>query len=163
MVESETNDSMANGLRTDTSNGSATRVDDGTGLCADISARDEFVPWDQRKSGEARALLENLGNVLATLIQDVADLKRDQQNLRAAGKTVDDIYVRVIEIERVQERLDEIDISEIGNRLDELESKADDIDPDDFVKEGDLDDKIRDEVMYCLTHRVNMTVNVEEN
>lgn len=150
MVESETNDPMANGLRTDSSNGSATRVDDGTGLCADISARDEFVPWQERRASGVRALGENLGNEIGVVFQELKRLQDKIEQLQEKVHDATDIN-------------NSSDFNELQNRVDELENKADDIDPDDFVKEGDLDDKIRDEVMYCLTRRVNMTVKVEEN
>lgn len=167
MIERENNGSMATDVQpssTGLANGG--QVDTGEGLCTDISARDEFVPWGQRQAGEARAQVENLAAILGTLIQDVADLKREQQNMRAAGQTVDNLYVRIIDIEKIVERVEE---NMVGTQdfdfdsmctTDEVNDAVNDaIDDKDLVDKNDLTDAVMD----ALRNNVTLTVQVEEN
>jgi len=49
------------------------------------------------------------------------------------------------ELDAVTTKVDELeatDLSDVESRLDDVEEKQNDLDPDDFVKSGDLDDQI---------------------
>lgn len=55
-----------------------------------------------------------------------------------------DVQVRK-ELDEVTSKLDELetpDLSDVESRLDDVEEKQNDIDPDDFVRSNDLDDQI---------------------
>lgn len=55
-----------------------------------------------------------------------------------------DVQVRK-ELDAVTSKLDELetpDLSDVESRLDDVEEKQNDIDPDDFVRSNDLDDQI---------------------
>jgi hypothetical protein len=143
----------ANGVVSSLS-GAATAVPEDSevgAVCTDIAARDEFVPWEERKFGEARAFGENLGSYLGTLVQEIQALRDEvkalrigQENMTAAGKTVDDVYVRMIEVEGKVEELFDSTIS------------TNDYDPDEWVRESDIADRVRD-----LRFTVNAEVEVD--
>ena len=99
-------------------------VDTGVGFCADISARDEAPPKEQPaldKASQTRGLVETLGSTLGSLITEVAELKthggadelrkhvdelrQGQENLQCAGYNVDELYVRIIKLERSVEQM----------------------------------------------------------
>ena len=108
-------------------------------VCTDIAARDEFVPWEERKFSEARAFGENLGSYLGTLVQEIQALRGEvkalrvgQENMTAAGKTVDDVYVRMIEVEGKVEELFDSTIS------------TNEYDPEEWVRESDIGDRVRE-------------------
>jgi hypothetical protein len=181
MIERENNGSMATDVQpnsTGLANGG--QVDTGEGLCTDISARDEFVPWQERRAGGVRALGENLGNELSVMFRelkklrdiiekvqdDVADLKREQQNMRAAGQTVDNLYVRIIDIEKIVERVEENMVGTQDFDFDAM-CTTDEVNDavNDAIYDKDLVDKndLTDAVMDALRNNVTLTVQVEEN
>jgi len=110
-------------------------------VCTDIAARDEVNPINAQaqRISDVRSRFENLG----------ADMQQGmsigQQNLDAAGKTVDDIYARVIDLEaRVEELDDEV-------------VKQNDFDPDNYVADCDLEDR----VLEILRERVTFNVDID--
>jgi hypothetical protein len=133
-------------------------------VCTDIAARDEAngyfgmseaeraeTPWklgQQQRISDVRSRFENLGadmQHIMGLLYKLQDMSLGQQNLDAAGKTVDDIYARVIDLEAKLEELDD-DIV-----------KRDDFDPDAYVADCDLEDR----VLEILRDRVTFNVDID--
>ena len=133
-------------------------------VCTDIAARDEVnpinaqaeaeraeTPWklgQQQRISDVRSRFENLGadmQHIMGLLYKLQDMSLGQQNLDAAGKTVDDIYARVIDLEAKLEELDD-DIV-----------KRDDFDPDAYVADCDLEDR----VLEILRDRVTFNVDID--
>ena len=171
----ESNDDVGNNARSDdiADSTNITSVDDSNGVCTDISARDEFVPWEHRRASEARANAENIGNDIGKLFLELRRLRDKidkltvgQQNLSAAGKTVDDIYVRVIDMEKHVENIQEPDNNKLRDMIDDAVKEVDiRTIVDDVVYDKDLVDKqdLKDEVLDALRNNVTLTVQVEEN
>ena len=108
----------ANGVVSSMS-GAATAVPEDSevgAVCTDIAARDEFDPTKHvlheqiqaqaQRMSDVRSRFENLGadmqhimTLLYGLQEEVKALRIGQENMTAAGKTVDDVYVRIIEVE----------------------------------------------------------------
>ena len=73
-------------------------------VCTDIAARDELNPINTQaqRISDVRSRFENLGadmQHIMGLLYKLQGMSIGQQNLDAAGKTVDDIYARVIDLE----------------------------------------------------------------
>ena len=119
-------------------------------VCTDIAARDEVNPINAQaqRISDVRSRFENLGadmQHIMGLLYKLKDMSIGQQNLDAAGKTVDDIYARVIDLEAKLEELDDEVV------------KHDDFDPDNFVRDCDLEDR----VIEILRDRVAFNVDVD--
>ena len=106
-------------------------------VCTDIAARDEVTEHvihaqslaQAQRISDVRSRFENLGadmQHIMGLLYKLQGMSIGQQNLDAAGKTVDDIYARVIDLEAKLEELDDEVV------------KYDDFDPDNFVRDCDL-------------------------
>ena len=130
-------------------------------VCTDIAARDEFDPTkhveyaqqeaEAQRISDVRSRFENLGadmqhimNAIYSLQKEVKALRIGQENMTAAGTTVDDVYVRMIEVEGKVEELFDSTIS------------TNDYDPEEWVRECDIADRVRD-----LRFTVNAEVEVE--
>jgi len=119
-------------------------------VCTDIAARDEVNPINAQaqRISDVRSRFENLGADMAHimgLLYKLKDMSIGQQNLDAAGKTVDDIYARVIDLEAKLEELDDEVV------------KRDDFDPDNYVADCDLEDR----VLEILRDRVTFNVDID--
>tara|TARA_R100001086_G_C11721003_1_gene226913 strand:+ start:213 stop:668 length:456 start_codon:yes stop_codon:yes gene_type:complete len=119
-------------------------------VCTDIAARDEVNPINAQaqRISDVRSRFENLGADMAHimgLLYKLKDMSIGQQNLDAAGKTVDDIYARVIDLEAKLEELDDEVV------------KRDDFDPDAYVADCDLEDR----VLEILRDRVTFNVDID--
>ena len=110
-------------------------------VCTDIAARDEVNPINAQaqRISDVRSRFENLGadmqhimTLLYGLQEEVKALRIGQENMTAAGKTVDDVYVRIIEVEAKVEELFDSTIS------------TNDYDPDEWVRESDIGDRVRE-------------------
>ena len=127
-------------------------------VCTDIAARNEAaeqVEFFQRKQdlalqGEARAFGENIGSCLQNILRELHELRDEvkalrigQENMTAAGTTVDDVYVRMIEVEGKVEELFDSTIS------------TNDYDPDEWVRECDIADRVRD-LRFTVTAEVEV-------
>jgi|TARA_X000001382_G_scaffold130573_1_gene125963 hypothetical protein len=141
----------ANGVVSSMS-GAATAVPEDSevgAVCTDIAARDEFDPTKHvlheqiqaqaQRMSDVRSRFENLGadmqhimTLLYGLQEEVKALRIGQENMTAAGKTVDDVYVRIIEVEAKVEELFDSTIS------------TNDYDPDEWVRESDIGDRVRE-------------------
>jgi|TARA_X000001382_G_scaffold121394_1_gene103673 hypothetical protein len=119
-------------------------------VCTDIAARDEVNPINAQaqRISDVRSRFENLGadmQHIMGLLYKLQGMSIGQQNLDAAGKTVDDIYARVIDLEaRVEELDDEV-------------VKQNDFDPDNYVADCDLEDR----VLEILRERVTFNVDID--
>tara|TARA_R100001510_G_C7560966_1_gene141038 strand:- start:45 stop:500 length:456 start_codon:yes stop_codon:yes gene_type:complete len=149
MTEKVEVDAVVSGL-----SGTATAVPESSevdnAVCTDIAARDEVNPINAQaqRISDVRSRFENLGADMAHimgLLYKLKDMSIGQQNLDAAGKTVDDIYARVIDLEAKLEELDD-DIV-----------KRDDFDPDAYVADCDLEDR----VLEILRDRVTFNVDID--
>tara|TARA_R100001440_G_scaffold41812_1_gene61529 strand:+ start:79 stop:534 length:456 start_codon:yes stop_codon:yes gene_type:complete len=119
-------------------------------VCTDIAARDEVNPINAQaqRISDVRCRFENLGADMAHimgLLYKLKDMSIGQQNLDAAGKTVDDIYARVIDLEAKLEELDDEVV------------KQDDFDPDNYVADCDLEDR----VLEILRDKVTFNVDID--
>lgn len=117
-------------------------------VCTDIAARDEVNPINAQaqRISDVRSRFENLGADMAHimgLLYKLKDMSIGQQNLDAAGKTVDDIYARVIDLEAKLEELDD----EVATR--------DDL--DNYVADCDLEDR----VLEILRDKVTFNVDID--
>ena len=118
-------------------------------VCTDIAARDEFDPTKHveyaqqeaqaQRMSDVRSRFENLGadmqhimNAIYSLQKEVKALRISQENMTAAGTTVDDVYARMIEVESQVEELSNTAIS------------SNDYDPDEWVRESDIGDRVRE-------------------
>lgn len=69
------------------------------------------------------------------------------------------------ELDEVTSKLDELetpDLSDVESRLDDVEEKQNDFDPDDFVRSNDLDDQIdmwMSNSDFCNEDKVNELIN----
>ena len=166
-------------------------VDTGVGFCADISARDEAPPKEQPapdKAGQTRGLVETLGSTLGSLITDVAELKnhggadelrkhvdelrQGQEKLQCAGYNVDELYVRIIKlersveqmeksIERTQRNLDKA-VSELV-RDDEVYEMVGDMVPEIIDDFGFVDNRdFNDAVIAALRNNIQIVCRLEE-
>ena len=149
MTEKVEVDAVVSGL-----SGTATAVPENgevdNAVCTDIAARDEVNPINPQaqRISDVRSRFENLGadmQHIMGLLYKLKDMSLGQQNLDAAGKTVDDIYARVIDLEAKLEELDD-DIV-----------KRDDFDPDAYVADCDLEDR----VLEILRDRVTFNVDID--
>ena len=149
MTEKVEVDAVVSGL-----SGTATAVPESSevdnAVCTDIAARDEVNPINAQaqRISDVRSRFENLGadmQHIMGLLYKLQDMSLGQQNLDAAGKTVDDIYARVIDLEAKLEELDD-DIV-----------KRDDFDPDAYVADCDLEDR----VLEILRDRVTFNVDID--
>ena len=116
-------------------------------VCTDIAARDEWrhlvdptknVEYAQQEAqyqriSDVRSRFENLGadmqhimNAIYSLQKEVKALRIGQENMTAAGTTVDDVYVRMIEVEAKVEELSNTAIS------------SNDYDPEEWVHISDF-------------------------
>ena len=68
-----------------------------------------------------------------------------QENMRAAGKTVDDLYCRIIDLENEVESVREESIS------------SNDYDPDDWVRQHDLADEVTNAIQERVTFNAEIT------
>lgn len=138
-------------------------------VCTDIAARDEAngyfgmseaeqaeTPWklgQQQRISDVRSRFENLGadmQHIMGLLYKLQDMSLGQQNLDAAGKTVDDIYARVIDLEAKLEELD----SEVEGARDEVATRDD---LDNYVADCDLEDR----VLEILRDKVTFNVDID--
>lgn len=155
MIEKVEADVNVSGL-----SGTATAVHDSgevdNAVCTDIAARDEVTEHVIHEQGlaqaqrisDVRSRFENLGadmQHIMGLLYKLKDMSIGQQNLDAAGKTVDDIYARVIDLEAKLEELDDEVV------------KQDDFDPDNYVADCDLEDR----VLEILRDRVTFNVDID--
>ena len=149
MIEKVEVDAVVSGL-----SGTATAVPESSevdnAVCTDIAARDEVNPINAQaqRISDVRSRFENLGADMAHimgLLYKLRDMSIGQQNLDAAGKTVDDIYARVIDLEAKLEELDDEVV------------KRDDFDPDAYVADCDLEDR----VLEILRDRVTFNVDID--
>ena len=152
----------ANGVVSSMS-GAATAVPEDSevgAVCTDIAARDEFDPTKHveyaqqeaqyQRISDVRSRFENLGadmqhimNAIYSLQKEVKALRIGQENMTAAGTTVDDVYVRMIEVEGKVEELFDSTIS------------TNDYDPDEWVRECDIADRVRD-LRFTVTAEVEV-------
>ena len=149
MIEKVEVDAVVSGL-----SGTATAVPESSevdnAVCTDIAARDEVNPINAQaqRISDVRSRFENLGadmQHIMGLLYKLQGMSIGQQNLDAAGKTVDDIYARVIDLEaRVEELDDEV-------------VKQNDFDPDNYVADCDLEDR----VLEILRDRVTFNVDID--
>ena len=119
-------------------------------VCTDIAARDEVNPINAQaqRISDVRSRFENLGadmQHIMGLLYKLKDMSIGQQNLDAAGKTVDDIYARVIDLEAKVEELDDEVV------------KQNDFDPDNYVADCDLEDR----VLEILRDKVTFNVDID--
>tara|TARA_R100000995_G_C3451414_1_gene108351 strand:- start:299 stop:754 length:456 start_codon:yes stop_codon:yes gene_type:complete len=119
-------------------------------VCTDIAARDEVNPINAQaqRISDVRSRFENLGadmQHIMGLLYKLQGMSIGQQNLDAAGKTVDDIYARVIDLEAKVEELDDEVV------------KQNDFDPDNYVADCDLEDR----VLEILRDRVTFNVDID--
>ena len=149
MTEKVEVDAVVSGL-----SGTATAVPENgevdNAVCTDIAARDEVNPINPQaqRISDVRSRFENLGadmQHIMGLLYKLQDMSLGQQNLDAAGKTVDDIYARVIDLEAKLEELDDEVV------------KRDDFDPDNYVAECDLEDR----VLEILRDKVTFNVDID--
>jgi len=149
MIEKVEVDAVVSGL-----SGTATAVPESSevdnAVCTDIAARDEVNPINAQaqRISDVRSRFENLGadmQHIMGLLYKLKDMSIGQQNLDAAGKTVDDIYARVIDLEAKLEELDDEVV------------KRDDFDPDAYVADCDLEDR----VLEILRDRVTFNVDID--
>ena len=68
-----------------------------------------------------------------------------QENMRAAGKTVDDLYCRIIDLENEVESVREESIS------------SNDYDPDEWVRQSDLADEVTNAIQERVTFNAEIT------
>ena len=92
-----------------------------------------------QRMSDVRSRFENLGadmqhimTLLYGLQEEVKALRVGQENMTAAGKTVDDMYVRMIEVEHQVQELFDSTIS------------TNEYDPEDWVRESDIGDRVRE-------------------
>lgn len=129
-------------------------------VCTDIAARDEAEQAEtprklgqQQRISDVRSRFENLGadmQHIMGLLYKLQDMSLGQQNLDAAGKTVDDIYARVIDLEAKLEELD----SEVEGARDEVATRDD---LDNYVADCDLEDR----VLEILRDKVTFNVDID--
>ena len=120
-------------------------------VCTDIAARNEAAEqaeFFQRKQdlalqGEARAFGENIGSCMQNILRELHELRDEvkalrigQENMTAAGTTVDDIYIRMIELENTA-------------------ISSNDYDPDEWVHISDFADRVRD-LRFTVTAEVEV-------
>ena len=118
-------------------------------VCTDIAARNEFdstkhplheqIQIQAQRMSDVRSRFENLGadmqhimTLLYGLQEEVKALRVGQENMTAAGKTVDDVYVRMIEVEHQVQELFDSTIS------------TNEYDPEEWVRESDIGDRVRE-------------------
>ena len=124
-------------------------------VCTDIAARDEVNPINAQaqRISDVRCRFENLGADMAHimgLLYKLQDMSLGQQNLDAAGKTVDDIYARVIDLEAKLQELDD----EVEGARDEVATRDD---LDNYVADCDLEDR----VLEILRDKVTFNVDID--
>ncbi len=124
-------------------------------VCTDIAARDEVNPINAQaqRISDVRCRFENLGADMAHimgLLYKLKDMSIGQQNLDAAGKTVDDIYARVIDLEAKLQELDD----EVEGARDEVATRDD---LDNYVADCDLEDR----VLEILRDKVTFNVDID--
>ena len=154
MTEKVEVDAVVSGL-----SGTATAVPESSevdnAVCTDIAARDEVNPINAQaqRISDVRSRFENLGadmQHIMGLLYKLKDMSLGQQNLDAAGKTVDDIYARVIDLEAKLEELD----SEVEGARDEVATRDD---LDNYVADCDLEDR----VLEILRDKVTFNVDID--
>ena len=124
-------------------------------VCTDIAARDEVNPINAQaqRISDVRSRFENLGadmQHIMGLLYKLQGMSIGQQNLDAAGKTVDDIYARVIDLETKLQELDD----EVEGARDEVATRDD---LDNYVADCDLEDR----VLEILRDRVTFNVDID--
>tara|TARA_Y100000114_G_scaffold43620_2_gene39108 strand:- start:5219 stop:5689 length:471 start_codon:yes stop_codon:yes gene_type:complete len=124
-------------------------------VCTDIAARDEVNPINAQaqRISDVRSRFENLGadmQHIMGLLYKLKDMSIGQQNLDAAGKTVDDIYARVIDLETKLQELDD----EVEGARDEVATRDD---LDNYVADCDLEDR----VLEILRDKVTFNVDID--
>lgn len=178
-------DNMVDGVCASSGLPSDSEVDNA--VCTDIAARDEFDPTKHvqheqikaqaQRMSDVRSRFENLGadmQHIMTLLYGLQDrvsrfeqlfdevgapvkgmsvreleqfepMYSGQENMRAAGKTVDDLYCRIIDLENEVESVREESIS------------SNDYDPDEWVRQSDLDDEVTNAIQERVTFNAEIT------
>lgn len=150
--------------------------DDGTGLCADISARDEAIPHVRKQEAERDAELfrlrgrvvadaENLGVSLNAIVRLVDEL---DTKVKALEKQLEDVRTNsaMTSVDLINDLENDTDVQEaIHSFLDDRYVCKDDFDPDDhelhkldedLVTQSELGDLVVD----VLNHRIDFRADI---